>query len=273
MWLGLADFSETIGLRIVSDPQGAGSFLIDPGPLPQGGYARDTTVTIDALPNEGWQVEEWVGDVEILPDRSARIRLNARKIVVVRFLRSTNGPSGPVPLRRTTTPGNQLRHLIEIPALMISTSDGDAIEASPIGNVVTIDPTVFSDLKPWGFVRIWDYADPESPVLASTFNTINSLNENGPPDNRGIYSVHNVMTEGSRVFISGYSNGVLVLDITDPHNPVEIARYNPTGAEFEESNGGIQQVFGIFKPRGRNVVYASDRNGGLYVLELGVREK
>ena len=154
-----------------------------------------------------------------------------------------------------------------VPALLISTADGDAIEEMG-GVLATIDPKAFTDLSPWGFVRIWDYSDPTNPVLASTFNTINSLNDKGPADPRGTYSVHNVMVEDQTAYLSWYSDGILMLDISDPYNPVEIARYHVEGPEFEEQNGGIQEIWGIYKPEGEEIIYASDRNGGLYVLKL-----
>ncbi len=134
--------------------------------------------------------------------------------------------------------------------------------------MATLDPKAFTDLSPWGFVRIWDYSDPTNPVLASTFNTISSLNEDGPPDPRGTYSVHNVMVEDQTVYLSWYSEGILILDISDPYNAVEIARYHEEGPEFEEQNGGIQVIWGIYKPEGEETIYASDLNGGLYVLKL-----
>ncbi len=64
------------------------------------------------------------------------------------------------------------------------------------------------------------------------------------------------------------AEGILVLDISDPYNPVEIARYHEEGPEFEEQNGGIQVIWGIYKPEGDEIIYASDLNGGLYVLNL-----
>jgi len=121
---------------------------------------------------------------------------------------------------------------------------------------------------PWGGVRIWDYTDPENPVLASTFNTTCSADPHAEScDPRGTYSVHNVIVEKGKAYLSWYSDGVLVLDIKDPYKPVEVARYNETGDEFEMMNGGIQDVWGIHKEPGKPWLYASDRNGGLYVLK------
>ena len=74
------------------------------------------------------------------------------------------------------------------------------------------------------------------------------------------------MVKGTLAFLSWYGNGVLVLDISDPRNPFEVARFNPVGPDFEASNGGIQDVWGIFFDKGRG--FASDRNGGLYIFNL-----
>ncbi len=121
---------------------------------------------------------------------------------------------------------------------------------------------------PWGGLRIWDYSDPTKPVLASTFNTTCSADPFDPScDPRGTYTVHNVIVEGDLAYISWYSDGVLVLDISDPYHVKEVARYHETGPEFEARNGGIQDVWGIYKQPKESAVYASDRNGGLYVFK------
>jgi hypothetical protein len=125
---------------------------------------------------------------------------------------------------------------------------------------------------PWSGMRIWDYSDPENPVLASIFDTTCSASTapGGSCDPRGTYSSHNVIVEGTKAYISWYAEGVIVLDIADPYNPVEVARYHESGPEFEERNAGIQDVWGVYKIPDEPWVYASDRNGGLYILkELG----
>ncbi len=190
--------------------------------------------------------------------------LNAQALGAGAAVIANNVPGGPA-IGNWTAPDPA----ITIPALFISTADGDTIEASPTGNIATIDPAVFTELTPWGFVRIWDYSDPTSPVLASTFNTVCSADPVDPScDLRGTYSAHNVIVQDDKAYISWYSDGVLVLDISDPSDPVEIARFNPTDSAFEAQNGGIQDVWGVYKEPGSELIYASDRNGGLYVLTL-----
>ena len=129
------------------------------------------------------------------------------------------------------------------------------------------------DSTPWSGIRIWDYSDPFNPVLASIFNTECSASTapGGNCDARGTYSSHNVYVETSgnkvKAYISWYTDGVVVVDVTDPYNPVETARYHRAGAEFEAENGGIQDIWGIYKEPNSPWIYASDRNGGLYILK------
>ena len=140
-------------------------------------------------------------------------------------------------------------------------------------SAIVISNNITSD-TPWGGVRIWDYSDPANPVLASTFDTVCSASPSSIPecDLRGTWSVHNVIVESTddgrvKAYLSYYSEGVVVLDVTDPYQPVETARYHSAGSEFEATNGGIQNVWGIYKVPGEPWLYASDRNGGLYVLK------
>lgn len=119
---------------------------------------------------------------------------------------------------------------------------------------------------PWGGVRIWDYADPANPVLASTFNTVCSLDPTASQcDPAGTYSVHNVIVESTddgqvKAYISWYWDGMLVLDITDPYNPLEVGRYTTSGEDY----------WGVYKVPGEPWIYGSDRNGGLAIFkELG----
>ena len=122
----------------------------------------------------------------------------------------------------------------------------------------------------WSGLRIWDYSDPASPVLAATFNTVCSADPiHTSCDPAGTYSSHNVIVETTKkgkvkAYVSWYTDGVLILDVTDPYNPVEVARYK----EPEES------VWGVYKVSDKPWIYASDRNGGLIVLkEFGAGSK
>ncbi len=115
----------------------------------------------------------------------------------------------------------------------------------------------------WSGFRIWDYSDPANPVLAATFNTVCSANPADVIcDPAGTYSSHNVIVETTddghvKAYISWYSDGVLILDITDPYNPVEVARHTASGEDY----------WGVYKVPNEPWIYGSDSNGGLQIFK------
>ncbi|QLG49348.1 PA domain-containing protein [Natrinema halophilum] len=161
----------------------------------------------------------------------------------------------------------------DIPGLLVGHTTGLNVFDVGSADDLTVGATgesisAVAEPERWGNVRIWDYTDEANPVLASEFDTRCSADPTHEGcDPRGTYSVHNTIVEDDKAYVSWYSNGVLILDISDPSKPVETARYNRGGDDFEEQNGGIQDVWGIYKEREKPWIYASDRNGGLYVLE------
>ena len=149
---------------------------------------------------------------------------------------------------------------------------GAAQAAGALGIIVSNN---LENNTPWGGVRIWDYSDPSNPVLASTFDTVCSAAldpfEAGC-EPFGTYSVHNVVVETTdegqvKAYLSWYWDGMIILDVTDPYNPKEIARYFDNSPEFLASNGGRPHDFwGVWKVPDEPWIYGSDRNGGLYVF-------
>ncbi|MDE5414894.1 LVIVD repeat-containing protein [Alkalihalobacterium chitinilyticum] len=105
----------------------------------------------------------------------------------------------------------------------------------------------------YGYTRIFDIKDKTNPVLLSEFKTDLTFDFSAPVVSFA-KTVHDPKVHGNTLYLSYYSGGVLAVDITDPSNPVEIARYTP-----EESN-----VWGVFVDR--NYVLASDMGQGLKVL-------
>ena len=104
----------------------------------------------------------------------------------------------------------------------------------------------------WGGLRIWDLSDPENPVLASTFNTVcSAYPDKAQCDDGSVYSAHNIIVEGDQAYVSWYADGVLIVDISDPYQPVEVARYHASGSAFERDNAGAQDVWGIYKEPGK----------------------
>ncbi len=114
----------------------------------------------------------------------------------------------------------------------------------------------------WGFLRIWDVKDPAVPAEIGRFGTPNSLS--GATD--GFFSIHNPLAQGGKAYLSWYSDGVRVVDISKPSAPHEVASFVPPAAP---------DPFGFFPPVplvwgvhiDRGLILLSDINAGLYVLK------
>ncbi|MFQ5948085.1 MAG: LVIVD repeat-containing protein, partial [Acidimicrobiia bacterium] len=135
------------------------------------------------------------------------------------------------------------------------------------------DVTVTATPDGWSGLRIWDYEDPTAPILASTFNTVCSADPIAAIcDQAGTYSSHNVIVETDaddtvKAYVSWYSDGVLILDVSDPYHPVELGRYSRSDRGFIKKNAGPQDVWGVYKVPSEPWIYASDRSGGLYIVK------
>lgn len=122
----------------------------------------------------------------------------------------------------------------------------------------------------WGYMRIWDYSNPRAPRQIANFKTTNSL---GPSDpGAGDYVIHNPLVVGTDVYISWYTDGVRVVDTSNPRAPHEVAYFVPPAGQnpVKPAQRGVltntAQVWGVVVDEITGLVYASDMNTGLWIL-------
>ncbi|MFN8178252.1 MAG: choice-of-anchor B family protein [bacterium] len=114
-----------------------------------------------------------------------------------------------------------------------------------------------TDERSGAYVHCWDVTNPAAPSLSSFY---------GPVD--GARSIpHNVFVDGNLAYVSWYTMGVIVLDVSDPEAIHEVARYD---THPEGNNGTFEGCWGVFPfyPNSPGLFVASDIERGLYVLEL-----
>ncbi len=245
-------------------PSAEGSFTTPVVSLP-GGQMSGPTTYVGLACTGGDPVPPAAGDGEIALiqrgvcrfDDKATNAINAGYVGMVVFNDEARGDA-------LLTMGGDPR---DIPGVFVGHSTGLAIaNAASAADLVigAAGETVTAAAVPngWGQVRIWDYSDPANPVLASSFDTTCSATVVDPScDPAGTYSVHNVIVEslGNKVkaYISWYNDGMLILDISDPYNPVETARFTSPGTDY----------WGVYKIPGEPWIYGSDRNGGLDIFK------
>jgi hypothetical protein len=127
----------------------------------------------------------------------------------------------------------------------------------------------------WTFQRVFDTSSLERPRLVSTFATESAVPGNdGKVATDGIYSVHNAVIKGDRSYASWYSDGVRVVDLSDPVHPHEVAWFVPppsspprqTAATAQSGRRDMPVVWGVFP--WKDMVLASDMNSGLWVFRV-----
>jgi hypothetical protein len=148
-------------------------------------------------------------------------------------------------------------------------SDGDthSAVANPAGTLLATTDEDFSPIAgthvpgdTWGFARLWSLADPADPTHLSDVTTPHSLTNSVG----GIFSVHNPQFVGSKLYLSWYSDGVRIFDVSNPTTPQEVGFYRPRPHRGALAPHPIPLDWGVHVVGGR--IYLSDMFFGLYVL-------
>ena len=146
---------------------------------------------------------------------------------------------------------------IGIPAILVTRATGVALRdaASP---VMVMAAQSFSG---WGSLTLWDVRNRSHPVQVGQFATPEAHDPSRA--GAGLWSVHNPEVRGTTLFASWYSDGIRVIDIARPAQPLEIAAW--TGAGGPPGAPPVD-IWGVAVSG--DLVLASDRGFGLYVLKL-----
>jgi len=150
-----------------------------------------------------------------------------------------------------------------------ATSDGDTHSA--VANVAgTLLATTDEDFSPftfghlpgdtWGFARLWSLSNPSNPPLLSDVTTPHSLTTNLG----GIFSAHNPQFDGSKLYVSWYSDGVRIFDVSNPTTPKEVGFYRPQPNFGVLAPHPIPLDWGVHKAG--SSIYLSDMFFGLYIV-------
>jgi hypothetical protein len=125
--------------------------------------------------------------------------------------------------------------------------------------------------KGFGYMRVWDFSNLSNIRQIGSYKTPRSL---GPEDQAaGDFVIHNNLLVGDTLYASWYSDGVRVVDVSDPARPEEVAYFVPPATEnpVKPSQRGTltntTQVWGVVVDDETGLIYASDMNSGLWILE------
>lgn len=97
----------------------------------------------------------------------------------------------------------------------------------------------------------WDLANPASPRKVTEFIAAPGS------------IPHNVIVDGTRLLVSHYTEGVQLLNIANPEQPVRLGFYDT----FPGGPGGFNGAWGAYIFPGSRIIVVSDIQGGLFVVE------
>jgi len=97
----------------------------------------------------------------------------------------------------------------------------------------------------------WDLLNPMAPRKVSEYI--------GAPGS----IPHNVMIDGTRMVVSHYTEGVHLLDVSNPEAPRRMGFYDT----YPGGPGGFNGAWGAYLFPGTGLIVVSDINGGLFVVE------
>ncbi|TFB09635.1 choice-of-anchor B family protein [Candidatus Marinimicrobia bacterium MT.SAG.3] len=104
----------------------------------------------------------------------------------------------------------------------------------------------------WG-LTIWDIQDMSSPMMVAQYKIRDRPN------------IHNVYVRGDHAYISHYVDGLRILDIADPTNPVEVGFYDTFPGSDDDIFFG---AFGTYPFLPSGLILISDTDSGLYVVRF-----
>lgn len=122
----------------------------------------------------------------------------------------------------------------------------------------------------WGYLRVIDESNPRAPVQIGAFHTQNSYGLADP--GAGDYVIHNPLVVGTDVYASWYTDGVRVIDTSDPINPKEVAYFVPPAGKDpikpsqRNTLTNTTQIWGVAVDEATGLVYLSDMNTGLWIV-------
>lgn len=105
-----------------------------------------------------------------------------------------------------------------------------------------------------GHLGIYNVEDPENIVYVGEFHH--------PSDRTAI--VHNVTVHGDFAYVSWYTNGLQVVDVSDPANPVHAGFFDT----YPGVGGGFQGAWGVYPFARSGLTYISDINSGLFIVDF-----
>jgi choice-of-anchor B domain-containing protein len=109
-------------------------------------------------------------------------------------------------------------------------------------------------------LHIYDISNRSNPIEISSW--ISSVTA----------SIHNVFIKGDFLYIAYYGDGFRILDVKDPHHPIEVAFYDTYPGPVKSGDHSIfHGAWGVYPYFPSGKIAVSDMNTGLYVFTVNLK--
>ena len=136
-----------------------------------------------------------------------------------------------------------------------------------------IYPPPFGTGCPWGHVRMVDASDRRAPAVVGEYRVPENdpaYCSSGAPTERITFTAHNATVTGNLGFVTWYSAGLHVIDLSDPAAPRGLLDFRPEPlaavATEDPALGGNPVGMWSYPVIANGLVYVVDTRNGLYVL-------
>lgn len=130
----------------------------------------------------------------------------------------------------------------------------------------------------WGAQTVYDASDLSAVSSLATYAPELSDLSDGVPVAPGYHSVHQLVLDGGLEFVSSYSDGLRIVDVSDPATPTEIASFVPPAVPDPQHHflgqgrgADFAMVWGVDVVDG--LVYLSDMHTGLWIVEMATEDE
>ena len=166
------------------------------------------------------------------------------------------------------------------PQLSLLTPRSAALPALPGGNVHSAVPLPGRDLvivtderylptPTCGPARLVDVSNPALPRQVSVLKAPEDDAASCPSSPAGTYTSHNPTLVGDLAFVTWYSSGLQVFDVSNASQPVRLVEFRPQAVEAgtrDPQLGATSTMTWSYPIVRGGLIYVADINQGLYVL-------
>ena len=169
-----------------------------------------------------------------------------------------------------------------VPVLQIPVADGSNGNAHTVAvdldsgllirNDENLEPeSTANKITAWGGQTIYDISNLERPAVLATYSSSGAILADGNPDYSGYFSAHEVVLSRGIEYVSWYSDGLRIVDLSDPSQPEELGSFVPGGTGDPQRHWvtptgerAFPMVWGVAVVNG--LIYLSDMNTGLWIV-------